>query len=195
MKPAAGPDNQPPPIASQQDEPTCKAGQMEHATVERPVIYYVKNDETAGTLIHEGLHAYEHPSFGFLHNHVSEGTTEYFTRKLQDQINMPYNSGYNDQVKSVEKLVDLVGEERLAQGYFTGMMPELHQAVNTKLGSCALITWAFLLEMNSESQAQAVIENRNQNYCKSQQLFDPQALTPAPPQQAPAQQQMQKQQQ
>ncbi|HET6861511.1 MAG TPA: hypothetical protein VFH91_00645, partial [Pyrinomonadaceae bacterium] len=183
MKPSKGPADQPAPIAKPEDEPTCNNKQMEHATVDHPVIYYVKNDETAGTLIHEGLHAHSHPSFGYLHNHVVEGTTEYFSRKLQDEINMPHYGSYNDEVQSVEKLVDLVGEERLAQGYFTGMMPELHQAVNSKLGQCALITWAFNLQMGSEARAQQIMALRNQNYCQSNELntVSPSSLTPAAP--------------
>jgi len=183
MKPSKGPADQPEPIAKPEDEPTCNNKQMEHATVDHPVIYYVKNDETAGTLIHEGLHAHSHPSFGYLHNHVVEGTTEYFSRKLQDEINMPHYGSYNDEVQSVEKLVALVGEERLAQGYFTGLMPELHQAANSQLGQCALITWAFNLQMGSEARAQQIMELRNQNYCTSNELHtvSPADLTPAAP--------------
>jgi hypothetical protein len=190
IKPSKGPADQPAPIAKPEDEPTCNNKQMEHATVDHPVIYYVKNDQTAGTLIHEGLHAHSHPSFEFLHNHVVEGTTEYFARRLQDDINIPHYGSYNDEVKSVEKLVDLVGEERLAQGYFTGMMPELHQAVNSKLGPCALITWAFNLQMGSEARAQQIMESRNQNYCQSDELQSapPKDLTPAAPVKSQAQQ-------
>jgi len=190
MKPSKGPADQPQPIAKPEDEPTCNSKQMEHATVDHPVIYYVKNDETAGTLIHEGLHAHSHPSFGYLHNHVVEGTTEYFARRLQDDINIPHYGSYNEEVKSVEKLVDLVGEERLAQGYFTGMMPELHQSVNSKLGQCALVTWAFDLQMGSDARAQQIMELRNQNYCQSDELHSvsPKDLTPAPPVKSQAQQ-------
>jgi Domain of unknown function (DUF4157) len=193
LQPSAGPGNQPPPIASQAYEPRCASGEpLEHATPEHPVIYYRRDDSTAGTLIHEGLHAHSHPDFGYLHNHIAEGTTEYFTRRLQDEINLPYISGYDEEVVSVERLVGLVGEERLAQAYFTGNVPELHQAVNSQLGRCALITWAFMLELNSESRAAQVFAGRNQDYCQSPWLvqlgFSPAALTPGespPPQPQP----------
>jgi hypothetical protein len=192
VRPSAGPGNQPPPIQSQADEPICNGVQMEHATPEHPVIYYQRNSETAGTLIHEGIHAHSHPSIEFLHNHVVEGTTEYFTRRLQDDVNMPYISGYDRQVASVEKLIGLVGEERLAQAYFGGAVPELHQAVNSQLGRCALITWAYMLEVGSDQRAEMVLAGRNQNYCNSPWLLQlgvsPAAMTPGEgtqPQQQP----------
>jgi hypothetical protein len=192
LQPSAGPGNQRPPIPSQAAEPPCPNGEpLEHATPEHPVIYYTRDDSTAGTLIHEGLHAHSHPDFAYLHNHLAEGTTEYFTRRLQDDINMPYISGYDRQVASVERLIGLVGEERLAQAYFTGNVPELHQAVNSQLGRCALIIWAFMLELRSD-RAEDVIAGRNQDYCQSPWLvqlgYSPAALTPGespPPQPQP----------
>src|SRR6185295_15073196 len=51
-------------IEKAEDEPVCSNGQrLEHATPQRPVIYYSKQKRDAGTIIHEGLHAYAHPSF------------------------------------------------------------------------------------------------------------------------------------
>ncbi len=184
IKPAAGPKNQKAPIPDQGSEPTCNGKQMTHATPERPVIYYVREEKYAGTLIHEGLHAHSHPDFIFLHRHLNEGVTEYFTRKLQDQINMPYvENSYDDEVKSAEKLVSLVGEERVAQAYFGGAMGALHQAFNSQFGDCALITWAFYLEGNSPMRAAALLDNRNQNYCAmmmSNTGMTNADLTPAP---------------
>lgn len=181
LQPSRGPAGQPAPVPRPEDEPTCRGQQLEHATPDRPVIYYVRN--SPGTLIHEGLHAVSHPDFGFLHNHVNEGATEFFTRRLQDDINMPYSGSYEREVESVGKLVNLIGEERLAQGYFSGRMPELHQTVNSQLGDCALITWAFNLQMNSDRRADQILENRHANYCNSPELHTvtPGELTPAPP--------------
>jgi hypothetical protein len=162
---------------------------MTHATPERPVIYYVRESKYAGTLIHEGLHAHSHPDFIYLHRHLNEGVTEYFTRKLQDEINMPYvENSYDDEVKSAEKLVSLVGEERVAQAYFGGAMPALHQAFNSQFGQCALITWAFHLEGGSEMRAATLLENRNQNYCEmmmSNTGVTNAELTPSPPPEDP----------
>ncbi len=183
IKPSLGPKGaQPAAPANAAAEPTCNGRQMDHATTSRPVIYYAK-DAPAGTLIHEGLHAWSHPDFAFLHNHVNEGATEYFTRRLSDDINIPHYGSYDDEYKNVAKLVDLVGEDKLAQAYFGGKVAELHQTVNSQLGDCALITWAFALQQNSFAFAGQIMESRNQNYCDTKTIrgVDPRSLTPPPP--------------
>jgi thiol-disulfide isomerase/thioredoxin len=183
IKPSLGPGGaQPAPLANAAAEPTCGGRQMDHATTASPVIYYAQ-DAPGGTMIHEGLHAWSHPDFGFLHNHVNEGTTEYFTRRLQDDINMPHYGSYDDEYKNVQKLVGLVGEEKLARAYFGGQVAELHQAVNSQLGDCALITWAFALQQFSFGFADQIMEGRNNDYCKSKRFRDvtPGELTPPPP--------------
>ena len=187
VSPSAGPNNQKTPIASQAAEPSCHGRQMEHASPEHPVIYYQRESKLAGTLIHEALHAHSHPDYAFLHNAIVEGTTEYFTRQLQDEINMPYGStkysdpDYGNWLGQVEKLVGLVGEDTVARAYFGGAVPALHEAVNAKLGPCALISWAFSLQMDSYNQADRIFAGRNQDHCGSNDLpgVDPKALTPA----------------
>jgi thiol-disulfide isomerase/thioredoxin len=182
VNPSAGPEHQPPPIASAAGEPECNGSRMEHATPERPVIYYERNSTTLGTLIHEGLHAYSDPAFSYLHNHVSEGTTEYFTHQLQDDFNMPRDDSYEDEVASVEKLISLVGEETVAWAYFGGRVPELHQAVNARLGRCALAAWTMSLAAMEFRHADEIMEGRNQNRCNDPDLarlnISPAALTP-----------------
>ena len=183
IKPSLGPQGaQPAPLANAAAEPTCNGKQMDHATTDRPVIYY-PHDAPGGTMIHEGLHAWSHPDFAFLHNHVNEGVTEWFTYRLSDDIDIPHYESYPDQYKNATKLVSLVGEDKLAQAYFGGKVAELHQAVNSQLGDCALITWAFALNQNSFSFADEIMENRNQSYCDSKRFGDvsPGALTPPPP--------------
>lgn len=184
IKPGKLEKDQPAPIGKAEDEPVCKDNtQLEHATRERPVIYYT-TDEAAGTLIHEGLHAYGDPGIEMLHNHVNEGLTEYFARQIENDINMPhYSNDYDRMVTDVSKMVDLIGENKFAEAYFgRGRVPELHQAVNNVLGPCALITWAFNLQMNMDMRANDILENRKVNYCKSQELpnnITPGDLTPA----------------
>jgi len=183
VKPGKLPQDQPAPIKAE-DEPTCVDNKpLEHATKERPVIYY-STDETGGTLIHEGLHAYADPGIEMLHNHVNEGLTEYFARQVESDINMPhYSNNYDRMVVNVEKIIDLFGENKFAEAYFgRGQVPLLHQTVNNVLGPCALITWAMNLQMNSDRRADAILENRKVNYCKSNELrtdATPGELTPA----------------
>ena len=182
-KPSALPKDQPAPIKAE-DEPTCANNKpLEHATRDRPVIYYT-TDEASGTLIHEGLHAYADQGIEMLHNHVNEGLTEYFARKVESDINMPhYHNDYDPMVANVEKMIGLIGENKFAEAYFgRGKVPALHQAVNSVLGPCALITWAFNLNMNSDMRADEILANRNVNYCKSKEIpmdATPGDLTPA----------------
>jgi thiol-disulfide isomerase/thioredoxin len=194
IKPTEAPKNQQPPITDPANEPTCKGERMEHATPESPVIYYERESKYAGTLIHEGLHAHSHPDFAYLHNHLTEGVTDYFARQLQDEINMPHPSGYKDEVKSAEKLIKLVGEETVAQAYFNGAIPQLHEAVNSKLGPCALAAWAFFLQMESYTRADTVMEGRNQDYCHIPWPWSdrtPADMTPSMPAESQTQQQEQ----
>jgi thiol-disulfide isomerase/thioredoxin len=167
----------PRPVESAEHEPTCNGRQMEHATHDRPVIYYTGE---AGTLIHEAMHAYSHRDFTFLHNHVSEGVTEYFSRRLMDDINMPYGNSYPEEVRSAEKLVEDVGEDTVARAYFGGAVPELHRAFNGRHGRCALIRWAHYLEIDSEWRAtEAISSGPEANYCDISILgYSPAAMTP-----------------
>ena len=159
------------------DEPTCGNRQMEHATPERPVIYYTG---TAGTLIHEALHAYSHPDFGFLHNHVAEGTTEYFSRRLMADINMPAVGAYDAEVADIDRLVADVGEDTLARAYFRGDMAHLHSTFNARHGRCGFISWAWSLQMNSGGRAAAIMDSAaTTNHCDSDIAgHSPAELTP-----------------
>ncbi|WNL45683.1 DUF4157 domain-containing protein [Dyella sp. BiH032] len=170
----------PAPLPTAAAEPTCHGQQMEHATPAQPVIYYVRNNRYAGVLLHEALHAHSHPDFAFLHNYVNEGVTEYFTRKLQDDINMPYVSGYDEQVARVTPMIEEVGEATVAAAYFRGEVPALHRAFNARHGRCSLITWAFAPEMNSFLLADDVMAGGPQNdYCTHGRLpISAAALTP-----------------
>lgn len=181
--PTRAPQDQPAPVASQAAEPVCSSGQLEHATPEHPVIYYAG---TAGTLIHEGLHAYSSTAYGYLGDFVTEGTTEYFTRELQAGINMAPCAGcYTDEVAEVSRLMALVGEDKVAAAYFGGSVPALHQTVNAQLGACGLAAWAFSLQMGSLDHAHAIMDGRHRDYCNDPAFngmpTNPAKLTPPAP--------------
>ncbi|MGY3149397.1 thiol-disulfide isomerase/thioredoxin [Bradyrhizobium sp. USDA 3397] len=157
-------------IASAADEPTCAGGQLEHATLDRPVIYYAVDRRDLTVLIHEGLHAHAHPKFAQqLRNFINEGTAEYFTRKLANEIGATSESGYGDNVQQVMKLVAVIGEDALAAAYFEGDFT----AANRVLGACGLERWAQLLQaMYGQSQeADGVLKSRGGNYCAAIKAF------------------------
>ncbi len=166
----------PAPVAAEQ-EPECNGRRLEHATPDHPVIYYTSE---AGTLIHEAMHAYSHRDISFLHNHVSEGITEYFARRLMDDINMPHGNSYPDEVVNAKALVDDVGEDTVARAYFGGAVAELHQAFNARHGRCALIHWAHYLQIDSPGRAAMAMQSGpDANYCDRDILgYSPAAMTP-----------------
>jgi len=156
-------------IASADQEPVCENGQkLAHATVQRPVIYYATDVPDASVLVHEGIHAYANPAFATrLRNYVNEGATEYFTRQILDQINLPLETGYTDQLADVEKLVSITSEELLRRAFFLGEMGPLDAAVARRLGPCALDEWALALQMQTPAHAEEVLQGHGQNYCGS----------------------------
>jgi hypothetical protein len=170
-------------IASPADEPVCNGRQMEHATPERPVIYFQRDTTDAGILVHEGLHAISHPSFQGLHNFVNEGTTELYTRRLLDDVNIAAQSGYDDNVREVRKFEGLVGEEPLARAYFSGDLRGLDSAAAAIFGPCSLEEWAFALQMNSgeSRRADAVLAGRHVDYCANGAPSSFSAAAPATP--------------
>ncbi len=166
----------PTPIAAE-GEPECNGRRLEHATPDRPVIYYTNE---AGTLLHEAMHAYSHRDISFLHNHVSEGLTEYFARQLMDDINMPHGNSYPDEVENARALVNDVGEATVARAYFGGAVAELHQAFNARHGRCALIHWTHHLEIDSPRRAAVAMQSGpDANYCDRDILgYSLAAMTP-----------------
>jgi len=178
---------QPPtdPIATPADEPVCNGKQMEHATPEHPVIYFQQDTPDAGILVHEGLHALAHPTFQALHDFVTEGTTELYTRRLLDDVNIAvHGSGYDDNVTEVKKFEALVGEEPLARAYFSGDLAGLDAAAAARLGPCSLERWALALQMYSgeSREADAILAGRKIDYCAGQpSAFGGAAATPPPP--------------
>ncbi|MEO1208792.1 MAG: DUF4157 domain-containing protein [Cyanobacteria bacterium J06638_20] len=156
-------------IPSAQDEPMCSNGQrLEHATRERPIIYYATDHPNATILIHEGLHAYAHPNFSLqLRNFANEGATEYFTIQIANDIGVAALSGYGSRVEGIEQLVEVIGEEALRQAYFQGNF----SAANNVLGSCGLQAWAQFKQMFRDRAAAEVLRTRGQDYCTQIRTF------------------------
>ncbi len=156
-------------IASAEDEPVCDNGKkLEHASLERPVIYYARDRRDLTILIHEGLHAYAYPNFtAQVRNYINEGACEYFTRQLAREIGAPSTSGYDENTERVKALVAVVGEEALKLAYFKGDF----SAADRVLGPCGMERWAQLLQMFSNLAAEEVLRSRNRNYCDQVETF------------------------
>jgi hypothetical protein len=72
-----------------------------------------------GDALHEAIHRISLPAFRMIAPAANEGTTEYFTRKVLAEagLSAPKNN-YDRQVKSIERLIDLVGEPAVGAAFF-----------------------------------------------------------------------------
>jgi len=158
-------------VEKAEDEPKCSNGQkLEHATPQRPVIYYSRQKRDAGTVVHEGMHAYAHPSFPVqMRNGVNEGVTEYFTRQILSDLNIPEpEKTYDEELAEVKRMLPIMGEETLKRAYFQGDIAKLSTTVNQQLGACALTEWALAvqtLEFDRDKPKRIIEDKSKPSYC------------------------------
>lgn len=155
-------------VPSATAEPTCDGKQMEHATPQRPVIYFQNDGPDPGILVHEGLHAVSHPEFQRLHNFMNEATTEMYTRRLLADVNIaPSASEYEKWVPDAERFETTVGDEALARAYFGGDVPGLDRIMTPVYGPCSMSRWALAQQANTggSREAESVLANRGLDYC------------------------------
>ena len=175
------------------DEPKCANGQtLAHATPERPVIYYSKQNRDAATIIHEGLHAYADPAFpGQMPNDVNEGVTEYFTRQITSDLNLPdpEKDTYNTELAEVKRMVPIMGEDTLRAAYFKGDIKSLNDKVNQQLGACALTEWAAAvqtLNFDREKPKRIIEDKTKPNYCVGNESSSAAPVAAPPAEEKPA---------
>jgi hypothetical protein len=179
-------------IAKAEDEPQCANGQkLEHATPQRPVIYYSKQKRDAGTVVHEGVHAYAHPSFpAQMRNGVNEGVTEFFTRQILSDLNIPEpEQTYDDELAEVKRMLPIMGEDTLKRAYFQGDMTTLNTTVNQQLGACALTEWAFAvqtLEFDHDKPKRIIEDKSKPNYCQGNESSGAAPVAAPPAEEKPA---------
>jgi len=72
-----------------------------------------------GDALHEAIHRISLPAFSTINSAINEGATDYFTRKVlaEAQLDPPKNE-YGRQLKSIEQLIDLVGEPAVGHAFF-----------------------------------------------------------------------------
>lgn len=152
----------PPQRIAAADEPVCNGARLEHATPERPVIYYARDRSDATVVIHEGLHAYEHRHFSSqLRNRVAEATTEYFSRQIASDVSAPSSSAYENWLPEIRQLVGKIGEPALRAAYFRGDFGP----ANRILGNCGLEAWAQALQVFSDRTAEDILQGPPVDRC------------------------------
>jgi hypothetical protein len=114
----------------------------------------------AATTVHESMHLFANdkwlPKAGF---NANEGTTEYFTKKLCEELKLTRGGYYADQYAAVKKLVDYVGETSVAEAYFEGKLDELEAAVDKKAGEAGAGTfgkWLGYMKASKYAEAKAL---------------------------------------
>ncbi len=114
----------------------------------------------AATTVHESMHLFAHdtwlPKVGF---NANEGTTEFFTKKLCEELKLTRSAYYNDQYLAVKKLVEYVGETYVAEAFFNGKLAELEAAVDKKAGDAGAGTftkWIGYMEASKYTEAKAL---------------------------------------
>lgn len=179
-------------IEKAEDEPVCSNGQkLEHATPQRPVIYYSKQKHDAGTVIHEGMHAYADPAFPTqMRNGVNEGVTEYFTRQILSDLNIPEpDNTYEEELAEVKRMLPIMGEHTLKAAYFQGDMKSLRDKVDQQLGPCALTEWAMAvqtLEFDRGKPARIIEDKTKPNYCTGNESSSAAPVAAPPAEEKPA---------
>jgi hypothetical protein len=88
-----------------------------------------------GDALHEAIHRVSLPAFISLGTPANEGAPEYFTRKILAEARLsPPKNKYDRHVKSIEQLIDLVGEPLVGAAFFNASkLNDLGNAVGTDL--------------------------------------------------------------
>jgi hypothetical protein len=99
------------------------------------------------TQLHEALHLFSHDGWkdrmGLAYN-VNEGFTQYFTRKLGEELGLDADEGsFLKQYTSVTHLVEAVGESPLTAAYFEGDVAGLKAKADARKAG----TWKQWLDM------------------------------------------------
>lgn len=118
-------------------------------------IWLHKERGNAGTAIHEGMHKYSTASLINQSQPLNEGVTEYFTRKVCNNLTPKVVRGnYQSNFEVSKTLVDLVGESVVAKAYFDGDVAGLKKAV-LSAGVTAANWKAFLSKTETNEWADA----------------------------------------
>ncbi|MGB0384704.1 MAG: hypothetical protein ACPGWR_07765 [Ardenticatenaceae bacterium] len=120
---------------------------------------YINQDKAhAGTVIHEAVHLFQEARYAKeLGRNINEGTTEYFTRLLCDSHQLTRHPKYRLQYECIEQLVNLCGQEKLAEAYFLGNISVLERVVDATKGQRTFMKWKKLMEDRDFKEANQLL--------------------------------------
>ncbi len=127
---------------------------------DRGAIHIRKLRADLRTQLHEGLHLFSADRWkdrmGMAYN-TNEGFTQYFTRKLGDELGLEADEGsFLKQYTSVTHLVEAVGEAPVAAAYFEGDVAGLKAAADARKPG-AWKQWLDLLDAGDFKGANALM--------------------------------------
>ena len=111
----------------------------------------------AGTAIHESMHLFAAGYSAKMGYNVSEGTTEFFARKLCKELKLTRGTFYAKQLASVEKLISTAGEDVVAEAYFQGKHAELETALDAKKEAGTFAKWLTAMKASKYAEADGLL--------------------------------------
>ena len=106
---------------------------------------YLRETQSASTLLHEALHAYSDPVVSNktrMPQFAMEGATEYFTRQIAMRHNVAIGDVYDGPFLVMQEFSLQFGEDTLAQVYFQGKTELLCSNLVERFGTGAYNEWA-----------------------------------------------------
>ena len=119
-----------------------------------------------GDALHEAIHRISLPAFRSVASAANEGATDYFTRKVLAEAGLsPPKNNYDRQVKSIEQLIDLVGEPLLGAAFFNAGKV---QALGNAMGTDLWLHWRQAMAKEDFAAADALIVREQANRQRQQ---------------------------
>lgn len=124
-----------------------------------PTVWIHRDRQRPTTVLHEALHLYSDAAVRTTcGSEVNEGITEYFTRQIVREQNLPDRSGiYDDEYAEVNALVEICGEDVLRRAYFEGDIAGLESAIDTARSAGTFATWVAAMQAEDWAAARAAL--------------------------------------
>ncbi|NTU65495.1 MAG: DUF4157 domain-containing protein [Chloroflexi bacterium] len=124
-----------------------------------PTVWIHQDRQRPTTVLHEAMHLYSNAAVRTTYgSQVNEGITEYFTRQIVREQNLPDRSGiYDSEYAEVNALVEICGEDVLRRAYFEGDIAGLESAVDTARSAGTFATWVAAMQAEDWAAARAAL--------------------------------------
>jgi hypothetical protein len=133
-------------------------------TVNPPMVYIHETRMHPATVVHEGLHLYQHDKMrdeSIVPPEVKEGITEYFTRQIVEQEKIVERTNYQDEYEGVNEVAKIVGDTRMRKAYFEGEVAELEAAVDKARSPGTYHNWSVSMDAGDLQGARSALKESN----------------------------------